>query len=175
MPWQDMENLVVEATEFFRNRFFGKYRGLVRDVNDPDNQGRIKAQVPEVYGDMDSPWAWPAVPFAGNGYGLVTLPEVGDGIWVEFEAGDPSRPIWTGCWWADGEFPSPGAPSVRVLVTPGGHQIVLDDQANKLQLLHPGGAEFTMTDTDITLKIGATQIVLSASGVSINNGALEVR
>jgi hypothetical protein len=33
-----------------------------------------------------------------------------------------------------------------------------------------------MTDSDITLKVGSTQIVLSESGgVSVNNGALEVK
>ncbi len=169
------ERLLVEAAEYIRSRYFGKYRGLVRDVDDPENLGRIVAQVPEVYGGMDSPWALPAVPFAGDGHGLVVLPEVDDGVWIEFEAGDISRPVWSGCWWASGELPAPGAKAVRTLVTSGGHKFVLDDEAKKLQLLHSGGAELTMTDNDITLKIGATQIVLSASGVSVNNGALEVK
>lgn len=172
------ESLLVELAEYVRNRYFGKYRGLVNEVEDatgPDTLGRVKAEVPEVYGAMVSPWALPAVPFAGKGHGLVVLPEVGDGVWIEFEAGDISRPVWTGCWWASGELPAPGAGKVRALVTSGGHKVVLDDEAKKLQLLHPGGAEFTMTDNDITLKIGSSQIVLSSSGVSVNNGALEVK
>ena len=175
------ERLLLEAAEYIRNRHFGKYRGIVRAVEDVNgseetqNLGRIRAQVPEVYGGMDSPWALPAVPFAGDGHGLVALPEVGDGVWIEFEAGDISRPVWSGCWWASGELPAPGARAVRTLVTSGGHKLVLDDEAKKLQLLHSGGAELTMTDNDITLKIGSTRIVLSASGVSVNNGALEVK
>lgn len=172
---RDIESLVVELTEFMRSRYFGKYRGLVRDVNDPENLGRIVAQVPEIYGEEDSPWALPSVPFAGQNHGLVVLPEVGDGVWIEFEAGDPSRPIWTGCWWASGEIPSPGAAETRVLVTSGGHKVILDDDGKKLQLLHSGGAEITMTDTDITLKIGSAQIVLSAAGINVNNGAFVVR
>ena len=175
MPDRDTERLVVELTEFVRSRYFGKYRGLVRDVDDPETLGRIVAQVPEVYGDEDSPWALPSVPFAGQDHGLVVLPEVDDGVWIEFEAGDPSRPIWTGCWWGSNEMPDPGGPQTRVLVTSGGHKIVLDDAQSQLQLLHSGGAEITMTDSDITLKIGSTRIVLSASGVNINNGAFEVR
>jgi uncharacterized protein involved in type VI secretion and phage assembly len=175
MTDRDTEGLVVELTEFVRNRYFGKYRGLVRDVNDPENLGRVVAQVPEVYGEENSPWALPSVPFAGQNHGLVVLPEVGDGVWVEFEAGDPSRPIWTGCWWASGEMPSPGGTETRVLVTSGGHKVILDDVENKLQLLHSGGAEITMTNNDITLKIGSSKVVLSASGVNINNGAFEVR
>ncbi len=172
---EPIEKLAVEAAEFMRSRYFGKYRGLVQDVNDPENLGRVVAQVPEVYADENSPWALPCVPFAGPAHGLVVLPEVGDGVWIEFEAGDPSRPIWTGCWWASGEMPEPGGTETRVLVTSGGHKVVLDDKEKKLQLLNSGGSEITMTDNDITIKIGSTQIVLSAAGVNINNGAFEVK
>ncbi|WP_017296921.1 phage baseplate assembly protein V [Nodosilinea nodulosa] len=175
MMTSDHEQLLVELSEFQRSRYFGKYRGLVRDVDDPEGVGRLVAQVPEVYGEEDSPWAWPAVPFAGPSHGLVLLPEVGDGVWIEFEAGDISRPIWTGCWWARGELPDPGGTETRALVTSGGHKLVLDDQNNQVQILHAGGAELTMTNSDITLKIGATQVVLSASGVNVNNGAFQVR
>lgn len=171
----DMEKLVVELTEFTRSRYFGKYRGLVKDVNDSENLGRIVAQVPEVYGDENSPWALPVVPFAGKNHGLVVLPEVGDGVWIEFEAGDPSRPIWTGCWWGCEEMPKPGGTKTRVLATSGGHKFILDDDKKELRLLHSGGSEITMTENEIMLKIGSTQIILSARGVNINNGAFEVR
>src|SRR5215213_4032791 len=167
------ERLLVEVEEYMRTRYFGKYRGLVSKVD--KDRGCIVAQVPEVYGETDSPWALPSVPFAGKNHGLVLLPELNDGVWIEFEAGDISRPIWSGCWWAKEELPAPGAKAVRALVTSGGHKFVLDDDAKKLRLLHSGGAELTMTNNDITLKIGPSQIVLTAGGVSINNGALEVR
>lgn len=178
MNGQDSERLLVEAAEYMRNRYFGKYRGIVKKVGEGDDLGRIKAQVPEVYGDGESdlsPWALPCVPFAGQDHGLVLLPEVDDGVWIEFEAGDISRPIWTGCWWADDELPDPGGPQVRTLVTTAGHKLVLDDNENRVQLLHSAGAELTLTDNNITLKIGSTQIVLSSNGVNINNGAFEVR
>jgi uncharacterized protein involved in type VI secretion and phage assembly len=179
----ELEQMALEVSEYMRTRHFGKYRGIVQEIGEGENLGKIKAAVPDVYGQGEadgggtviSPWALPCVPFAGPNHGLVVLPEVDDGVWIEFEAGDPSRPIWTGCWWGDDEIPDPGGPQTRVLVTSGGHQVVLDDQDNRLQLLHSGGAELTMTNNDITLKIGQTQIVLSSSGVNINNGAFEVR
>ena len=174
----ETERLLIEVAEYMRSRYFGKYRGIVRDVDDPDRLGRITAQVPEVYGDGEtdlSPWALPCVPFAGEDHGFVALPEVDDGVWIEFEAGDIARPIWTGCWWAEEEMPQPGAPGTRTWVTTAGHKLVLDDNENRVQLLHADGAELTMTDSDITLKIGSTQIVLSSSGVNVNNGAFEVR
>lgn len=171
----EMEQMVVELAESQRGRYFGKYRGLVRDVEDPENMGRIIAQVPEVYGEEDSPWALPSVPFAGQNHGFVVLPEVGDGVWIEFEAGDTSRPIWTGCWWANGEMPTAAGTQTRVLLTSRGHQLILDDEASQIQLLHSGGAEITLSDSEIKLQIGSTQLVLSASGVNINNGAFQVR
>lgn len=175
MTNRDLDQLTVQTAEFLRNSYFGKYRGIVRDVEDPETMGRIVAQVPEVFGETDLPWAMPSVPFAGANHGLVLIPEVGDGVWIEFEAGDPSRPIWSGCWWASGEMPSPGGKDTRVLVTTGGHQVVLDDEGNGIKMVHAGGAEFNMSSSEISLKIGGTQIVLSSSGVNINNGALEVK
>jgi uncharacterized protein involved in type VI secretion and phage assembly len=173
-----MEQVMVEAAEYMRSCYFGKYRGVVAEVGEGEYLGRIKARVQEVYGDNEtdlSPWAEPCVPFAGQSHGFVMLPEEGDGVWIEFEAGDISRPIWTGCWWADDEMPDPGAPLVKTLVTTAGHKLVLDDSDSKVRLLHAEGAELTLTGSDITLKIGRTQIVLSSSGVNINNGAFEVR
>lgn len=171
---EPQEKLLVELAEMMRSSYFGKFRGIVKKVD--EKTGCIIAQVPEVYGpDVDSPPALPAVPFAGSKHGLVLLPEEKDGVWIEFEAGDPSRPIWTGFWWAKNEMPAKNATTTRALVTTKGHQVILDDKENKLQLLHADGAEITMTANDITLKIGATKIVLSASGVNINNGAFEVK
>ncbi len=171
----EMENLVADLAEDRSSRFFGKYRGLVVDVDDPDKLGRVKAQVPEVLGDVDSPWAIPSVPYAGKDHGLVLLPEVDDGVWIEFEAGDPSRPIWTGCWWGNGEMPDPGAPLTRVLATSAGHKLVLDEDANEIQLLHPGGAELKMTDSDITLTIGQAEAKMTSSEVSIKVGQTELK
>src|SRR5438034_7211596 len=78
---------------------YGKYRGAVTDNQDPRKQGRIRAKVPEILGDTDTGWAMPCAPYAGEETGSYTVPPVGAGVWVEFEAGDVSRPIWVGCWW----------------------------------------------------------------------------
>ena len=170
----EFEDLIVELNEHRRSHYYGKYRGVVTDPDDPEKMGRIKAQVPAIYGDeQDSPWCLPVVPFAGDSHGLLLLPKKGDGVWIEFEAGNISRPLWTGCWWGKNELPDPKGVNQHVLTTPKGLQIVLDDDASQLQLLHPGGAEITMTDSSITLKIGTAQIELSSSGVNVNNGALE--
>ncbi len=161
------EELMVGIAEQMRSRFFGKYRGIVTNVEDPEKLGRIIAQVPEVLQEMASPWALPATPFAGPGHGLVLIPEVGDGVWIEFEAGDPSRPIWTGGWWGPNELPAPGDVQVRALVTTAGHKFVLNDKDKEIQLLHSGGAELKMTDNDITLTIGQSEFKMTSDQISL--------
>lgn len=168
------EEMLVGMAETMRSRFYGKYRGIVVDVNDPDKLGRITAQVPEILQQETSPWALPAVPFAGPSHGLVLIPEKGDGVWIEFEAGDPSRPIWTGGWWAKGELPPPGGTQARVLVTSTGHKLVLDDQKKEIHLLHSGGAEIKMTDNDVTLTIGQAELKMAAAQVSLKVGTTEI-
>src|SRR5262249_20264314 len=67
--------------------------------------GRLTAIVPEVLGVVPSSWALPCTPYAGTQAGLFTVPAVGTGVWIEFEAGDVTRPVWTGCWWGRGGGP----------------------------------------------------------------------
>ncbi|HEX5707545.1 MAG TPA: phage baseplate assembly protein V [Pyrinomonadaceae bacterium] len=175
MPAEEMEELLVSLSEQVRDRFYGKYRGLVTDVEDPETMGRIVAKVPEVFEEQETPWAMPAVPFAGAGHGLVLLPEVGDGVWIEFESGDPSRPLWTGFWWGDGELPAPGAKKTRALVTTAGHQLVLDDEGSEVKLLHSGGAEMKMTGGSITLSVGGAEMKMSSTDITISLGASEIK
>lgn len=169
-----LEQHLLDQSQDTAARYYGKYRGFVKDVSDPENRARITATVPEVLGEEVTPWALPVSPYAGNNHGLVLLPEVGNGVWIEFEAGDPSRPLWIGGWWADGEMPPDAGEKKRALVTSNGHKLILDEDGSIVQLKHSGGGEITMTDSDITIKIGSAQIVLSSSGVNINNGAFTV-
>ena len=84
--------------------FYGKYRGVVVDNLDPLFLGRILVQVPAVFGDLLN-WCMPCTPFAGEGMGFVAIPPSGANVWVEFEGGDISYPIWVGCFWGEGQMP----------------------------------------------------------------------
>jgi uncharacterized protein involved in type VI secretion and phage assembly len=65
-------------------------------------------QVPDVLGVTPSAWAMPCVPVAELQSGIILVPPVGAHVWVEFEQGDASLPIWTGFFWAS-------AAEVRIL------------------------------------------------------------
>ncbi len=162
------DSTLLQLAADHRHRFYGKYRAIVKTVMDGKDLGKLVVTLPEVYDDQDSPPAWPCVPYAGPKHGLVALPEAGDGVWVEFEGGDPSNPLWTGCWWADGNIPDPADTNVRTWATSAGLKIVLDDDGKELRLEHPGGAKISMTDDSLELSFNSTTITLDDSGISID-------
>ena len=77
-------------------KFFGKYRGVVINNVDPMAMGRIQVSVPEF---SDLGWAMPCVPRNDSKKVGSALPEIGAGIWIEFEQGDLDSPIWTGSFY----------------------------------------------------------------------------
>jgi uncharacterized protein involved in type VI secretion and phage assembly len=164
-------------------KYFGKYRGTVVTNTDPQQMGRIQAQVPDVLGDASSTWAMPSVPLAGSKQGQYVIPPVGGGVWIEFEQGDKDYPIWSGCWWgSSSEVPSmalagsPEQPNI-VLQTPGEHTIVLSDLPGGpgITLSTSAGAKIEINDQGITITNGkGAKISLTGKTVSINDGALSV-
>ena len=139
------EQALTQIIERQADRFYGKYRGLVAINVDPQGQGRLKAIVPEVLGVIPSSWALPVTPYAGTLAGQFTIPMVGSGVWIEFEAGDVSRPIWSGCWWGAAQVPlnELGAPSTflsKVLSTDTGLMLAFNDATQMITLKDKVGA-----------------------------------
>ena len=161
--------------------FFGKYRGIVTDINDPLMLGRVRARVPDVFGDGESGWAMPCTPFGGSGMGFFALPASGAGVWIEFEHGDPDYPIWVGCWFGSVADVPPdllAPPYKKVLLkTSDGQSITLDDTPGigGITLQTSGGQKIVLSATGIEIDNGmGGSIKLTGPQVSINQGALEV-
>ncbi|MFT3770703.1 MAG: phage baseplate assembly protein V [Minicystis sp.] len=168
------EQSVIEIiTDLLRARYYGKYKGIVTEV-EVGGRGRIKAKVPGVLHDQTSPWCDPCVPYAGPGLGFAFLPEVGSGVWIEFEEGDINHPIWSGCYWRDGELPAEAAPAKKVLRTKAGHQIVIDDDGRSITITDPSENTVTLDSSGITLKRGGSVVKLDDAKLDVNNSALEV-
>jgi uncharacterized protein involved in type VI secretion and phage assembly len=173
-----MERVVVELASEARERFYGKYRGTVADVNDPDALGRIKVQVPEVFGTIISPWALPCAPYAGPSVGYYAIPPVGAGVWVEFEAGDPSRPIWTGAWWGRDNPPkdekgTAASPPLKIWRSEKGLLLALDDDGNTATLSDGDGSNLvTIKVSDGQVRVQATaKVVVEAPQIELVDGA----
>jgi uncharacterized protein involved in type VI secretion and phage assembly len=157
-------------------RFYGKYRGVVSDNSDPNNLGRIRAKVADVYGEEESGWAMPSVPYAGSSVGLFLIPPTNASVWIEFEHGDADYPIWSGCFWADNEVPvSPASADKKVLKT-GAGTITLDDTSgsSSITIETTNNLKIKMDQQGIELSNGSQKIMISSSSVSVDDGALEV-
>jgi Type VI secretion system/phage-baseplate injector OB domain len=166
-----VDHTLLDVLERLRNRFFGKYRGVVVDVDAATM--RIKASVPAVLGRQTSGWARACVPFAGPAMGFAFLPAVGSGVWIEFEAGDPSFPIWAGCFWHDGEPPSDATATVLAIVTKASQKVLLD-AGGTITVSDANNNTVTLDSSGISLSCGGQSVQLGSSSVSINNGALQV-
>lgn len=173
-----LENLVVELAAQVRERFYGKYRGVVTDVEDPEQLGRIKARVPEVLGEVESPWALPCTPYPGMGEGLYAIPPVEAGVWIEFEAGDPSRPIWTGGWFGRSDPPQDetgktATPPLKVLRTGQGLLLAFDDDGKTIALSDDSGANLLKIKVNEgQLRVQATtKIIVEAPQIELVEGA----
>ena len=166
------EKALLDVLDRLRNRFFGKYRGTVTDVD--AGTLRIKAKVPAVLADQTTGWCMPCVPYAGDSVGVAFLPEVGSGVWIEFEGGDVSYPIWVGCYWRSGEQPADAAPAVKVITTKSGNKIKFDDNAGSITISESNNTTVTLDSSGLTLTHGGNSIQISDEEVNINDGALEV-
>ncbi len=165
-------------------KYYGKYRGMVLNNIDPMQQGRLQVQVPDVAGLAPATWAMPCVPLAGINNGMLALPMIGSGVWVEFEQGNPDYPIWVGCFWGSAtELPKlsqtvpPGVQGIT-LQTPLLNGLVISDvpgPTGGIRLQASTGAMISVTDTGIMISNGQGAVInLTGPTVDINLGALTV-
>ena len=178
-----LEELVQLFQERVEGRYYGKYEGVVTDTADPLGIGRLRARIPAVLGeDVESGWCLPCAVFGGGlERGLLFVPEVGDTVWVEFAAGDLSRPIWSGAYWgaprtsggaddlgeqAGAEVPTaegqPAGPGLGVLQTRAGHRLVFDDEGGVVVLAAGDGQAAVRLTRDGEVVIEAAKIKLGA-------------
>jgi len=191
------EELVAQLARDIQAKVYGKYRGYVVDNNDPETRGRLRLRVPALLADEVTGWALPCLPFGGLAdQGLFVVPEIDAQVWVEFEAGDRSKPIWTGTFWQQSsDTPAEAAlhpPTTRLLKTPSGHLLEFDDAEGqeRFYLKHPADAQLeidragtiALTDANgskLTLDADAGEVVvedcngntmtMTASGTTIED------
>lgn len=167
------EEILARLIERIEGRYFGKYRGVVTDNNDPDNLGRIRARVPRLLGEEEIGWALPAFIYGGKSeQGLYAVPDVEAGVWIEFEGGDLSYPIWSGTWFTSGAVPESAHPGQKVLKTKSGHKIILDDDAETVEITDSNGNSMKMESSVIKISAGsATKIVIEAPNIELVENA----
>jgi hypothetical protein len=143
-----MEEVLERLVRLVDEKRYGKYRGFVKERNDPEKRGRLKLVVPSVLNDAVTDWALPCFAAGGKAnQGVFIVPENGSQVWVEFEEGNVALPIWTGCFFQqESDVPEAARleePTTYLLQTPAGHVLRLDEAkgAETIVLHHASGAE----------------------------------
>jgi hypothetical protein len=168
-------------------KYYGKYRGTVINNIDPLQIARIQVSVPDV-SVIPGSWAMPCLPLAGKQEGVFMVPQIGAGVWVEYEQGNPDYPIWVGGFWGSlAEVPvlalAPPAipPGQNIVVqTTAQNTLVLSDSpptpvSGGLVLKSTTGAMIVVNDSGIYIQNGkGASITLIGPTVTVNMGALVV-
>jgi len=147
-------------------RFPGLYVARVETVED---LGRIQVSIPSIFEANDPSafsWARPCMPFAH-----FFVPNVGDFVWVAFENGDPSAPVWLGIWYPQGTVPGEAdvsPPVKRVIRSASGHVIVMDDTdgGEALSITDKFGNSIEMRQNAVLIKCAA-DLTIDASGKNV--------
>jgi uncharacterized protein involved in type VI secretion and phage assembly len=170
----------IQAQPGAARAFYGLHAGRVADVQDPEQLGRIKVSVPSVFGAESAEsqtWARPCFPV-----GHFFMPDVDDRVWVAFEHGDPTAPVWLGEWYAAGATPpeaTASPPAKRVIRTASGHRILLDDTSGseKVVLEDAAGSRIELSADgmllhaagDLTIEAPGKTIFLKAASVDVQS------
>lgn len=173
MPLQADQVVLSKLVSKVDNRYYGKYRGIVTDNNDPDDLGRVKATVQQLLDAEATGWALPAFIYGGlSEQGFFAVPDVGAGVWIEFERGDLSYPIWSGTWYTSGSVPESAKPAQKVLKTQSGNKLIFDDDAGTIEITDSNGNTIKMEQSQITISASsATSIVIDAPEIDLVSGA----
>ncbi|MEO1061306.1 MAG: VgrG-related protein [Actinomycetota bacterium] len=115
----------------------GVVPGVVSDIDDPEQLGRVKVSFPWLGEQAVSPWARIVMPGGGPDRGIVFRPEVHDEVLVAFHHGDVRLPYVLGGLHNGTDKMPPGLRVEkeimrRTIVSRTGHQVTLDDEKGSI-------------------------------------------
>lgn len=163
--------------------------GIVEDLDDQEDLGRVRVKFPHLNGEISN-WARIATPFGGKDRGLFLRPEREDEVLVAFEHGDPRAPYIVGSLWSKPD-PPPSDDGKRVdnnwrfLRSRSGHILKFDDTAgaerveivgkdakHKIVIDVSGGKiEISCSSGDIALSAPSGKVSIDAQTVEIKSSA----
>jgi hypothetical protein len=176
--------------------FPGVYAAKVEKNEDDDNLGRIVVSIPSVFGDVTTDLQVTARPCFPSEHFFV--PEKGREVWVAFENGDPTAPVWLGVVYAPGDPPAESKakpPTKRVVKTKAAHLIMLDDESGKeaveikegkggnsikltadeITVSHSSGHKIVLGKSSASVELsGGPKVSLSSSGVEITGSEIKL-
>lgn len=168
--YETLKNLGEETG----GKLVGVAIGIVTNNKDPDGLGRVKLKFPWRDSNDESYWARITTLMAGKEMGTFFLPEVDDEVLVAFDQGDIEHPFVIGSLWNGKEKPpetnSDGKNNIRKIKSRSGHEVILNDEQSKEQVVikTKGGHTITLDDTagkekiEIKDKTGSNTFVIDS-------------
>lgn len=164
----------------------GVATGVVTDVKDPENLGRVKVRLPWMRDDFGTFWARVLQIGAGADRGAMLLPEVNDEVLVAFEQGDVGAPFVLGGLYSAKNKPyagraadidgGSGAVNRRAFVGRTGHALeILESREHNGIWLHTGDGKLSLAMDGsnapvITVHSDGKVVVEAKDGVDIDAG-----
>lgn len=171
------QDLVYYGMERF-GKYYSSYRAFVYKRDDPEGYGRLQLYIPDIYGVKPyTYWAWQVGTPAGMNYGWHWIPQEGELVYVEFEGGDPRKPLWK-----YGHFgssigknnenhheisPELRDPDKYWFRTPKGMGIMFDDKTKEIKVY---GGELKYVSLGTTIIVGKNKIEVTDTGINITAG-----
>ncbi len=164
--------------------------GIISQVNDPENLGRVRAVLP-TYDDIETDWLDVVIPGAGANKGIIALPDVDDNVLILLINEDPAQSVVLGGLYGTQQLPDTGVEGGAIkrytFVTPGGQRVKLDDQeqtvllensdgstiemhADEIKVAHKNGSYLELTANQYTMH-SATKLILEAPGKDVTIAA----
>lgn len=134
-----------------KNKRYGKHRAIVVDIVDPQKRGRVRVKCPTIFGESLSGWCEACVVNYKDSLGDFIVPAPNDPVWLEFEDGNVSYPIYSGGWY------TAKPPEDRVIGYKGS-SIHLSEQG--IELKTPDGT---------TIKVSSGNIYINGSPVALKS------
>jgi phage baseplate assembly protein V len=161
-------------------RFYGVAVAEVVGNLDQMGLGRVQLRLPWLPGYQ--PWARVAVLSAGSNRGSYFIPQTGDEVLVAFNHGDVREPFVVGSLWNGQDQPprtgTNDPVSARVIRTPAGHEIELDDTEQSISIVSATGQTISIDAQKIELSAGsgAAKLTLTTAGeVTIEGTTIQLK
>ena len=144
---------------------YGVVIGIVSNIDDPENLGRIKVNFPWLGTEPESAWCRLVTPMAGDMRGLQFLPEVGDEAVIAFHRGSLEHPYVIGFTWNN----DTGLPfddlSQKGIKTLANNKIVLSDVDGEegIEISDDHGNSIVMNQDGISITSGG-DVSIKANG-----------
>jgi len=160
--------------------------------DDPDGAERILVHIPMITPDGSGLWSrWASVD-AGNNRGFVWRPEIDDEVVVGFLGGDPRSPVVLGGLHSSAN-PAPieaaddnfekgyvsksemrfhfdDDKKIITIETPGGHQLILDEDDSSIRIVELNGNTTTMNADGVTMDSPGDFVLTCTGNASIEAG-----